>query len=119
MLLFTSHRDSATWITRGVRTRGTAGTALAVLDGEFNLDHLSLAVVDGWRPAHTGVAFGAGRLLRLPIEVKLTRLEAFLLLGLPFDIGARRADQINAVIMQTAVQQPGVDIAGINDMLVR
>src|SRR5579859_1185551 len=118
MLLLTSHSDSTTWITSGVRTRGTAGTALAVLDGEFNLDHLSLAVVDGRSPADTAMTFGTGRLLSLPIDVKLTRLEALLLLGLPFDIGARGTDQINAVILLTAVQQLGIDIAGIDDMLL-
>ena len=64
------------------------------------------------------MAFGAGRLLGLPIDVKLTRREALFLLGLPFDIGAGGANQINAIILRAAVQQPGINIAGIDDMLL-
>jgi hypothetical protein len=118
MLLLTTHGDGATWVTRGVRTQGTTGTALTVLDGELDLDHLSLAVVDGRGPTDTRVAFGAGGLLGLPIEVKLARLKAHLLQGLPFDIGARGAYQINTIILLTAVQQLGINIARIDDMLL-
>jgi hypothetical protein len=57
-------------------------------------------------------------LLSLPIDGKLTRREACLLLGLPFDIGMGGADEINAKVLLTAVQQLRIDIAGIDDMLL-
>jgi hypothetical protein len=79
---------------------------------------LILAEVLGWGPADTRVPFGTGGLLGLPIEVKLGCREAHLLLGLPFDIGACGANQINGIILPTAVQQLGIDIAGIDDMLL-
>ena len=64
------------------------------------------------------VAFGAGGLLGLPIDVKLARREALFLLSLPFDIGTGGANQIDAIILLTAVQQLGIDIARIDDMLL-
>jgi hypothetical protein len=98
MLLLTTHGDGATWVASGVRTQGTTGTALTVRAGEFDLDDLILAVVNGRSPADTGVALGAGGLLGLPIEVKLARREAHLRLRLPFDIRARGANQIDTIV---------------------
>ena len=91
---------------------------MTVLDGEFDLDDLILAVVNGRSPADTGVALRAGGLLGLPIDVKLARRETHLLLSLPFDIRARGANQIDTIVLLTAVQQLGIDIACIDQMLV-
>lgn len=76
MLWLTTHGDGATRVASGVCTQSTTGAGLTILDRELDLDHLSLAVVDGRGPTDTGVAFGAGSLLSLPIDVKLARLEA-------------------------------------------
>ena len=65
---------------------------------------LILAVVDGGRPADTSVAFRTGRLLGLPVDGKMPRVKAGLLLGLPFDIGARQTNQVNAIVLLAAVQ---------------
>jgi hypothetical protein len=65
------------------------------------------------------VTLGAGRLLSLPVDGKMTRIIAHLLLSLPFDIGTRWANQIDAIIRLAAVQSLGIDIARIHDMLIR
>ena len=98
MWLLPTHGDGTTRVTRGVGTQWATGATLTVLDGELDLDDFILAVVNRWDPAATGVTFRTDSLLGLPIDGKLTRLEARLLLGLPFDIGMGRADQINAII---------------------
>ena len=98
MWLLPTHGDGTTRVTRGVGTQWATGATLTVLDGELDLDDFILAVVNRWGPAATGVTFRADSLLGLPIDGKLTRLEARFLLGLPFDIGTGRADQIDAII---------------------
>src|SRR6266516_2663677 len=104
MLLLTTHRDGAARVTCGVRTQYTTGAGLAILRRKLDLDDLILAVINGRGPAHTRVPFRTGSLLGLPIEVKLGCCEAHLLLGLPFDIGACGANEIDAIVLLTAVQ---------------
>jgi hypothetical protein len=91
---------------------------LTILAGELDFDDLIRAIVDGGGPTDTGMTFGTSRLLSLPIDGKPTRFEARLLLGLPFDIGMGGADQVNAIVLLTTVQQLGIDIAGIDEMLL-
>src|SRR6266705_150754 len=118
MRLLPAHGDGTTWITRGVGTQWATGTTLTILAGELDFDDLILAIVNSWGPTDTCMTFRADSLLGLPIDGKLTCLKARLLLGLPFDIGMGGADQVNAIVLLTAVQQLGIDIAGIDDMLL-
>ena len=115
---FRTHSDGTTRLASGARTQAAARTGLTVLHRELDLDDLVLAVIDSWRPTDTGVALGTGGLLSLPVDVKLACGKAGLLLGLPFDIGVCGADQAKAIILLASVQQLGIDIAGIDDMLV-
>jgi hypothetical protein len=71
---------------------------------EFNLDDLVLAVVNGGRPTDTRMSLWAGGLLSLPVDIKMTRVVAHLLLSLPFDIGTCRTNQIDAIVLLTAMQ---------------
>src|SRR5512135_314671 len=101
---FRAYRDGPTRGPSRVRTQRTTGAVLTVCGRELDLDDLVLAVVNGGRPADTGVAFWARRLRGLPVDDKMPRVKASLLLGLPFDIGARRTNQVNAIILLAAVQ---------------
>ena len=62
--------------------------------------------------------FRASCLLCLPIDLKLARCKALFRLGLPFDIGTGGTNEIDAILLLTAVQQPGINIARIDDMLL-
>src|SRR5205814_5046988 len=89
-----------------------------IFDGELDLDDLRVAIVDGWSPTDTRMPLGAGGLLCLPIDIKVARRKAFFRLSLPFDIGTCGTNQIDAIILLTAVQQLGINIARIDDMLL-
>ena len=78
-----------------------------------------LTLVNGWSPTDTCVTFGTGRVLGLPVDGKLTGLEAHLLLGLPAVISPRGANEINAIILLAPVQELCVNIASIDEMLPR
>src|SRR5215469_11760354 len=91
-------RAGATRVTRSVCRQYAAWAGPTVFHREFDLDDLMLAVVNGRSPADTRMAFGAGGLLGLPIDVKLACLEAHLLLSLPFDSRACGANQIDPIV---------------------
>ena len=74
---------------------------------EFDFDDLVLALVDGWGPADTRVPLGTGGLLGLPVNGKLTGRKAGLLAGLPFVIPTGGTNQIDAVVLLTAVKELG------------
>jgi hypothetical protein len=75
-----------------VGTQRATRTTLTILAGALDFDDLIGAIVNSWGPTDTGMPFRAESLLSLPIDGKLTRREACLLLGLPFDIGVGGAD---------------------------
>ncbi len=117
IVLFRPYRDGAT-LTRRLRTQCQAWAALTVLRREFDLDDLVFAIVDGRRPTATHAAFWTGRLFGLPINLKLSRIKSGLLLGLPFVISTRWTNQINFVVLLAPVQQLGIDIASIDNVLI-
>ena len=117
IVLFRPYRDGAT-LTRRLRTQCKAWTALTVLRREFDLDDRVFAIVNGRRPTATDAAFRAGRLFGLPIDLKLSRVKSGLLLGLPFVISTRWTNQINFVVLLAPVQQLGIDIASIDNVLI-
>src|SRR2546423_10304823 len=104
MLQLRAHRDGTTRGPSRVRTQGTTWAVLTVCGRELDLDDLILAVVDGGCPTNAGGPFRAGRLLALPVDLKTTFVKAGLLLGLPFHIGARGTNQIDAIIFLAALQ---------------
>src|SRR5690348_11357249 len=93
-----THRDGATRVARRVRTQRAAGTGLAISHREFDLDDRVLAVIQRRGPADTGFALGAGGLLSGPVDLKLARGEARLLLRLPVVIRPRGSYQINFIV---------------------
>ena len=109
--------DASTLVPSGVRTQRAAGTGLAVFDRELDRDDLILAVIESGRPTETGMAFGTRGLLGVPVNVKLTCREARLLLGLPAVISSRGSNQINSIVFLALVQQLGINVAGIHQML--
>jgi hypothetical protein len=117
IVLFRPNGDGAT-LTRRLRTQCAARAALTVLRREFDLDDLVFAIVDGRRPTATDAAFRSGRLFGLPIDLKLSRVKSGLLLGLPFVISTCGTHQINFVILLAPMQQLGIDIAGIDNVLI-
>ena len=66
---------------------------------EFDLDDLVLAMVDCRRPADTCMPLRTGRLLLVPINAKLTDIDAVLAVGLPFHIRTRGSNHFNAVVL--------------------
>ena len=75
-----------------------------------------LAVIEGGRPAETGLAGGTGRVLPIPIDRELLHVKAGALAGVPVIIEARGPEQIDAVVLPTLDQECGVQNAGIDDM---
>jgi len=78
-------------------TQGTTGAISTILDGELDLDDLILIPVQSWCPTDAGMTLWAGGALSLPIDLKLSSIEARLKLGLPFIVGSGRTKQINTV----------------------
>ena len=64
-------------------------------------------------------ADGAGNALGIPINDEGVHGKAFTGLRLPPVVGASRADQVNAEVALALHQQPGTEVAGVNDMLRR
>ena len=78
VLLLRSDGDGAAHMAQRLRAESQAGTSLTVFGGEFDLDDLVGAVVDGSCPATAHVSFWARRLLVLPIDEKVIGIEAHL-----------------------------------------
>jgi hypothetical protein len=85
--------------------------AAAIGGGELDLDHLIDAVVDGGSPTNTVLSLGADGLLLLPINEELAGIDALLRVRLPLDVAASRTDYVNSVLLLTAEQNGGRDIA--------
>ena len=64
------------------------------------------------------MAFRTGGLFSLPIDLELACLEACLLPCLPFVISSGRTNQINAIVLLTAVQYLSINLARIDEMLL-
>jgi hypothetical protein len=63
--------------------------ALTILARELHLNDRMLAVIDGGRPADTGLAGWTGRVLLVPIDLEMLGVKAGSLAGLPMIIEAR------------------------------
>src|SRR5260370_29101309 len=96
-----------------------ARTATAIFCGELDLDHLIGSVVDGRSPTDTPVSFGADRLLAFPIDEELAGIDALVGVGLPLHIATSRTDHFNPVLLPTADQNGGSNIACIKQVLTR
>jgi hypothetical protein len=64
-----------------VWTQAATGAALTIFGRELDFDDLIVAIVNGWRPTDVGPTFWADCLLGLPIDGKLSHLEACFFAG--------------------------------------
>ena len=112
MLGLWSDRDGAPFVLLcRTDTVDLTRTAAAISGGELDLDHLIGSVVDGRSPTDTALPFGADRLLVVPIDDELAGINSLLRVGLPLHIDPSRTNDFNPVVLLTADQNGGRDIA--------
>jgi hypothetical protein len=90
--------------------------APAILARELYLNDGILAVIDGWRPADTGLASRTSRVLLAPIDLDMLRVKAGACAGLPVTVEACGPQQIDAVVVATLPEEFGAQEAGVDDM---
>ncbi len=117
VLLPRTNRHGSACMANGLGTTRSRRTQLAVCCRELDLDHLVLPVVNSWCPTDAGVPFRTRCLLLLPVDEKVTGIEALFLSGRPSVIRSRWTDQVNVIVTLTLYQELGVDITGINQVL--
>src|SRR6266567_591646 len=76
VLLPRTNRHGSACMANGLGTTRSRRTQLAVCCRELDLDHLVLPVVNSWCPTDAGVPFRTRCLLLLPVDEKVTGIEA-------------------------------------------
>src|SRR5215472_4929425 len=118
VLLPRTNRHGRACMANGLGTTRSRRTQLAVLCRELDLDHLVLPVVNSRCPPDAGVPFWTRCLLLLPVDEKVTGIEALFLTGRPSVIRSRWTDQVNVIVTLALDQELGVDITSIHQMLL-
>ena len=77
---------------------------------------LAAPAVEVHFPIGGNLPLGTGDRSRLPVNVKGREIVACGLFGLPTDVAAQRADEIDLMLAPALCQQTGVDVGGINEM---
>ena len=89
------------------------GAAPTILAGELDLHDRILAVIDGGRPADTGLASWTGRVLPVPIDLEMLGVKASPGLGLPVIVEACGPQQIPTIVLPTLHEEIGVQEGGV------
>src|SRR6266496_5772812 len=118
MLLAGTHGDQSA---RSRRLRGGTGSQArtdgAIFGGELDLNDLIFSVVDGRSPTATGMPFRTGGTVMLPINAKLTHIDAVIGVGLPFHIRTPGSNHFNAILLLAGDQDRCGDVSRVEQML--
>src|SRR5712691_6648939 len=118
MLFVRTHSDQSTG---SRRARGGTGSQTrtdgAIFGGELDLDDLVFSVVDGGSPTAAGMPFRTGGRVVLPVNAKLTYIDAVIGVGLPFHIRTPRSNHFNTILLLTRDQDWCGDISRVEQVL--
>src|SRR3954469_17073048 len=106
-------------LVRLARARRPRRAAVAVGLPEQDADVPAAGPVGALAPARGQLAPRAAGPPAFPVDLEPLEGEGALDPGLPRRVRASRADQVDAVVLAAAHQQPGVDVGGIDQVLAR
>src|SRR6266852_3111581 len=98
---------------------GTIRSARAHRAGCACKDDLDALWITQGRPARTLLPLRARGASGLPVYLEVGGVEAFPCFGLPTVVGQDWTHQLDPMVLLTADQQGGIDIASIHDLLLR
>jgi hypothetical protein len=97
---------------------GTICSARAHLAGRARKDNLNALWIMQRGPSATLLPLWTRRTLSLPVDLEMGGIEALIGFRLPTVIGQDRTQQPDAMVLLTADQQLGIDIAGIHELFL-